>query len=308
MQLYVTGFVKLWRKLLGAEVSVKLDSTNITITKKGNTLNLPLNEIDLFDIQKGWFSDRLVIGCDNQIPIVLKGYKSELLNTFKQHFIQSLLALIATSERWQIFQTSIEQFASLDVYLSSSEWLPIAQLHQLVSRFTGLGIDASQLTNLVHQTVFEQAKKLSKEDVSELGRELHNQSVVPILLKKHADFFDSVEKLPLTEKQRIACVTNDDHNLVIAGAGTGKTATLVGKAGFLVEANIAKPKNVLMLAFGNKAATEMNERIKDRIPSVAQDIKASTFHALGNEIVANFAVIKKRLPLLWSNHCNLLNS
>lgn len=64
----------------------------------------------------------------------------------------------------------------------------IAQLHQLVSRFTHLGIDVSQLTNTVHRAVFTQAKKLSKEDVSELGRELHNQSVVPILLNKYADF------------------------------------------------------------------------------------------------------------------------
>lgn len=61
----------------------------------------------------------------------------------------------------------------------------------------------------------------------------------------------------------------------------------------ITEANIAKPKNVLMLAFGNKAAAEMNARIKERIPAVAQDIKASTFHALGNEIVANFCGYKK---------------
>ncbi|PKH03097.1 DNA helicase UvrD [Psychromonas sp. MB-3u-54] len=293
MQLYVTGFTKLWHKLLGVEVNVKLDSTSIIITQNGQKTHLPLNDIGQFDIQQGWFSDRLVVACDNQTPIVLKGYKSELLNSFKQNFIQSLLTLVAASERWQLFQTSIEQFTNRDVYLSSVGWLPIAQLHQLVSRFTGLGIDAAQLTNAAHQTVFEQAQKLSKDDVSELGRELHNQSVVPILLKKYTDFFDSVEKLPLTEKQRIACVTNDDHNLVIAGAGTGKTATLVGKAGFLVEANIAKPENILMLAFGNKAAAEMNERIKSRIPSVAQDIKASTFHALGNEIVAHFSGYKK---------------
>ena len=293
MQLAVTGLSKLWQRLLGNSASVKLDNTNLFITQNGKALNFHLNDIEQFDIQKGWFSNRLMITSINQTPIVLKGYKSEQLKQFKQQFIQSLLALVATSERWKSFQKSLEQFAHRDVYLSSFEWQPIAQLHELVSRFTGLGIDAAQLTNKLHQTLFESAQALSKEAVSELGRELHNQSVVPILLKKYAEFFDSVEKLPLTEKQRIACVTNDDHNLVIAGAGTGKTATLVGKAGFLVEANIAKPKNVLMLAFGNKAAAEMNERIKDRIPSVAQDIKASTFHALGNEIVAHFGGYKK---------------
>jgi len=293
MQLAVNGITKWWHKLLRVEVCVELDGTEIIITKNDSTSHLPLNDIEQFDIHQGWFSDRLVISCDNQSPIELKGYNSEELNKFKQQFIQSLLALVASSERWQMFQTSIEQLVNRDVYLSSGEWQPIAQLHQLVSKFTHLGINVSQLTNAVHRAVFIHAQKLSKEDVSELGRELHNQTVIPILLNKYAEFFDTVEKLPLTEKQRIACVTNDDHNLVIAGAGTGKTATLIGKAGFLVEANIANAKNVLMLAFGNKAAAEMNERIKDRIPSIAQDIKASTFHALGNDIVANFGGYKK---------------
>ena len=299
MQLTVNGMTKWWHKLLRIDLCVELDETEIIITKNGHTSHLPLNDIDQFDIQEGWFSDRLVISFDNQSRIELKGYKSEQLNKFKQQFIQSLLTLVASSERWQLFQTSIEQLVNRDVYLSSDEWQPIAQLHQLVSRFTHLGIDVSQLTNTVHRAVFTQAQKLSKEDVSELGRELHNQTVVPILLNKYAEFFDTVEKLPLTDKQRIACVTNDDHNLVIAGAGTGKTATLIGKAGFLVEANIANAKNVLMLAFGNKAAAEMNERIKDRIPSIAQDIKASTFHALGNEIVANFGGYKKAVHLIF---------
>jgi len=293
MQLVVGGLTKLWHKLLKVEVSVGLDATSIIIVRNGHASHLPLNDINQFDIRKGWFSHQLVIHCGHKEPIVIKGYKSEQLNQFKQQFIKLLLTLVASSERWQLFQKSIEQLTRRDVYLSSLEWQPIAQLHQLVTKFINLDIQPSQLTNPVHREVFKQAQKLSNDAVSELGRELHNQTVVPILLNKYAEFFDNVEKLPLTEKQRIACVTNDDHNLVIAGAGTGKTATLVGKAGFLVEADIAKAKNVLMLAFGNKAAAEMNERIKDRIPSVAQDIKASTFHALGNEIIANFGGYKK---------------
>lgn len=116
-----------------------------------------------------------------------------------------------------------------------------------------------------------------------------------MLASKFKVFFDEVEKNPLTDKQRIACVTNDDHNLVIAGAGTGKTATLVGKAGYLVESGIAKPENILMLAFGNKAAAEMNDRIKERIPSISQCLKASTFHALGNEVLAKHYGFKRSI-------------
>jgi DNA helicase-4 len=293
MKLKLSNLYEFWFRICQIHVSVELSSTDIVIDKGGVETHISLNDIELFEIRKGWFSNRLIIQCAGESLFVLRGYKSEQLNKFKSQFIESLLALVASSERWRFFQTSMEQLVNRDVYLSSYEWEPIAQLHKLVAKFTQLRINVSQLINPIHKAVFEQAQKLSSDDVSELGRELHNQSVVPILLDKYKVFFETVEKLPLTEKQRVACVTNDDHNLVIAGAGTGKTSTLVGKAGFLIEADIAKPKNVLMLAFGNKAAKEMNDRIRERIPNVAEDIKASTFHALGNDIVANFGGYKK---------------
>ncbi|TWX73800.1 UvrD-helicase domain-containing protein [Colwellia sp. C1TZA3] len=293
MRLTPASVVQFWHKIRGVQLSIELDSTTITIKRNGGVIEFSLNDINQFNVNKGWLFDSLTIGAEDQQQEVLKGYSSAVLNAFKQKVITTLLSLIASSERWLHFQQSLEQLKNREVYLSSTEWQPIAQLHFLVTKFSLLGINVEQLENPLHQQIFTQALSLKTTDVSELGRELHNQSVVPILLNKYAEFFDTVEKSKLTEKQRIACVTNDDHNLVIAGAGTGKTATLIGKAGFLVEANIASAKNVLMLAFGNKAAAEMNERIKDRIPSVAQDIKASTFHALGNAIVANFGGYKK---------------
>lgn len=166
-------------------------------------------------------------------------------------------------------------------------------VYQLVCKLQKLGISVDQLASPLHKKVFDQAKLLSAESISELGRGMHNQQVAPLLVNKYKVFFDEIGKNPLTDKQRMACVTNDDHNLVIAGAGTGKTATLVSKAGYLVESGIAKPENILMLAFGNKAAAEMNDRIKDRIPFISQSLKVSTFHALGNEVIAKHYGFKR---------------
>ncbi|TRX53470.1 UvrD-helicase domain-containing protein [Thalassomonas sp. M1454] len=293
MLLEVSTLTKYWNKIIGKTISVELDSTQISVTKNGTLTQISLNDVSHIEVKEGWLSSQLVISIDDQPHIVLKGYSSTTLNEFTQQAIQHLIALLATSDRWHAFEQSLDMLKNREVYLSSSEWQPIADLHLLVTKFSRLGIRPEELTNPLQQQVFQRAQALSKQDVSELGRELHNQMVVPILLEKHSVFFDTVEKMPLTDKQRIACVTNDDHNLVIAGAGTGKTATLVGKAGFLVEAKIAKAENVLMLAFGNKAAAEMNERIKERIPTVGEEFQASTFHALGNEIVSNHISYKK---------------
>ncbi|WP_158409652.1 UvrD-helicase domain-containing protein, partial [Halomonas sp. KM-1] len=54
------------------------------------------------------------------------------------------------------------------------------------------------------------------------------QSYVARQLQRYSDFFATVESQPLTERQREACVVDEDNNLVLAGAGTGKTSVMVG--------------------------------------------------------------------------------
>ncbi|MBJ6137938.1 UvrD-helicase domain-containing protein [Marinobacter litoralis] len=110
------------------------------------------------------------------------------------------------------------------------------------------------------------------------------QSYVAHQLKLYDNFFASVERKPLTERQREACVVDEDNNLVLAGAGTGKTSVMVGRAGYLIKSGQARASEILMLAFANKAAAEMQERIDNRLGRCG--VAASTFHKLGKEIIA----------------------
>ncbi|MGV2989368.1 UvrD-helicase domain-containing protein [Vibrio sp. E150_011] len=295
MHLSTHPAVNLWNKLWKKNQSIVLSSTSIRLENASQNLELPLDSLVNISIEKGLFFHRLVIETEDNGVVVLKGYRQSDLMDFTQKTIDSLLLLIASSDRWLAYQDSLAKLHARSCYLSSYEWRPIALVYQLVCKLQNLGISPDQLTSPLHRSVYEEAKSLSSESVSELGRNLHNEQVTPLLVSKYKRFFDEVEKNPLTDKQRIACVTNDDHNLVIAGAGTGKTATLVGKAGYLIQANIAKAENILMLAFGNKAAAEMNERIKDRIPANADHLKASTFHALGNDILARHHGFKRSI-------------
>jgi DNA helicase IV len=121
--------------------------------------------------------------------------------------------------------------------------------------------------------------KLTVEDKEKIrGHYIGNQ------LSLYKEYFNKVEKLPLTQRQREACVTDEDNNLVLAGAGTGKTSTIIGRAGYLVKSGQAKPKEILMLAFGNKAAKEMQVRIHTRFGDCG--MTASTFHKLGADIIS----------------------
>jgi DNA helicase-4 len=116
------------------------------------------------------------------------------------------------------------------------------------------------------------------------GLEDYRKAYVDKNKSKFAEYFANIESNPLTDNQIDACIIDEDNNLVLAGAGTGKTSAMVGRAGFLLESKQAKNNDILMLAFGKKAAKEMQERMHDRIG--INDISISTFHKLGKDIIS----------------------
>ncbi|OBU15224.1 DNA helicase IV [Photobacterium aquimaris] len=112
--------------------------------------------------------------------------------------------------------------------------------------------------------------------------EEHNQQWLLQQSQKWGSWFDSFEKSPLNESQRTAALINQDYNLVLAGAGTGKTSVLVARAGYLIASQAAVPEDILMLSFGRKAAEEMTDRLKQK---VSDRVKVATFHSLGSQII-----------------------
>ena len=92
----------------------------------------------------------------------------------------------------------------------------------------------------------------------------------------------NVEGKSLDDQQMKCIVRPDDNHLVIAGAGTGKTTTIVGKVKYLLKTDACKPEDILVLSFTNASATEMKERINKE---VGTEIEASTFHKLGLNIL-----------------------
>ncbi len=84
----------------------------------------------------------------------------------------------------------------------------------------------------------------------------------------------------LNEQQYAAATSNESQNLIIASAGTGKTSTIVGRIGYLLNKGV-KPQEILLLTFTNKAAQEMVARVAEYFgKDVAGKIDAGTFHAV----------------------------
>ncbi|MEK5277960.1 MULTISPECIES: UvrD-helicase domain-containing protein [Paenibacillus] len=110
-----------------------------------------------------------------------------------------------------------------------------------------------------------------------------NKEYIQRELIEAEELLSNIDGKSLDAQQRIAVVTDEDSNLVLAGAGSGKTLTIAGKVKYLVERKHVKPEEILLISFTKKSALEMKERIEHRlhIPVVAK-----TFHALGLEIIA----------------------
>lgn len=102
------------------------------------------------------------------------------------------------------------------------------------------------------------------------------------------EFFDTVEKNPLTDEQIHACVCMDDAVMVVAAAGSGKTSTMVAKTGYVLHERLAAPEQILLLAFNRATANEVGARIAEQlrgVPDVDQ-VRSNTFHAFGIDVIA----------------------
>lgn len=114
-------------------------------------------------------------------------------------------------------------------------------------------------------------------------------------LLSRKQFFDKIESNPLTEQQRLAVIRNNDRNLVLAAAGTGKTSVIVAKALDLIESGMATSEEILVLAYSKKAADELKDRLSLRSQESKLDLveppSISTFHALGRKILKDAQVV-----------------
>ncbi|MDG6249614.1 UvrD-helicase domain-containing protein, partial [Methanocalculus sp.] len=127
-----------------------------------------------------------------------------------------------------------------------------------------------------------------------------NASFIEKRMVDYVDLFNQ-SSFPLDENQKKAVIKDDKHNLIVAGAGSGKTEVLVTRIAYLIKRkpDIIHPDRILALAFQNKAAKEMRDRLKERFEV---EVKIKTFHALGKEILDTASHNKNTNPprLLFS--------
>ena len=91
-------------------------------------------------------------------------------------------------------------------------------------------------------------------------------------------FFKTVNSKPLDTQQKIACVLDSKNVQIIAGAGTGKTFTLIAKIKYLIAKKHVRPEDILCLSFSNTSVRDL----KGKLP---ENVEVRTFHSLGRSVI-----------------------
>ena len=89
----------------------------------------------------------------------------------------------------------------------------------------------------------------------------------------------------LNPQQYQAVTSTKGPILVLAGAGSGKTRVIIQRISWLIQVEQVLPAAILAVTFTNKAAREMQERLKDELRGRQKGVQLSTFHSLGVQLL-----------------------
>jgi ATP-dependent DNA helicase UvrD/PcrA len=123
-----------------------------------------------------------------------------------------------------------------------------------------------------------------------MQKSLFPENIPPERDSKESGSTATISRKVLNPSQYEAVTHKDGPLLVIAGAGSGKTRTLVYRVAHLLEQGVP-PENLLLLTFTRRAAQEMLWRASLLLDESCQDVAGGTFHATANMLLRRYGYL-----------------
>jgi DNA helicase IV len=194
-----------------------------------------------------------------------------------------------------------EQF--FDTYFEKSknnyEYLDPVDINKYKGEYYNLYQNALSYKNSISSLFKFDVRKKSRnfiekyDQLDDFCKEI-NDSLVDTLKPTIERLILPVEGKNLDEQQITAIAKDAYNHLVLAGAGTGKTTTIVGYIKFLLASHKANPEDILVLSFTNASASEMSDRLKKE---TSCKLEASTFHKFGMKIITE---VENKKPTIYT--------
>ena len=160
-------------------------------------------------------------------------------------------------------------------------------------------------------------KNLTTKNIFEKTEVDHIQNISSARLSAHRPSNKSLDTLPLDFRvenhlldgeQRKSIYDPARFNLTVAGAGSGKTTTILGKILYLLQSGFASPPEILVLSFTHDSATELRERfLREYYQAFAEQILLGKFPPPNITIETFHSLALKLLRSLWSDFSVVIN-
>nr|MDO8083753.1 UvrD-helicase domain-containing protein [Candidatus Sigynarchaeum springense] len=194
---------------------------------------------------------------------------------FKKDFLGRIASVQKEAEA--LIQSIIPRLRDLSTYLRDDE-------HKAIYRKISLEIDAIERFSAIWDEYL--APSAMRLRVLRDTLKDYNERFIAVNARRYRAFFSGKETstaVSLNDLQIRAILTDEKNVLTIAGPGSGKTRTLVDRVAFYVLKTGVSPEDILVLAYNNGAAKEVETRLASSY-GISQ-LKVSTFHALGLSII-----------------------
>ena len=199
------------------------------------------------------------------------------VNAYQQWHDTQCEQLAEHVPEWEAELTRLEQLPA---------FLPHSQVDQWVNK-VNQGLESMVMT--LDEAALRMPKRIARLSPWLLDTEEQQAERNRLWLDRERQnwevLFAQCESSPLNLSQQYAVLMNDDHNLILAGAGSGKTSVLTARVAYLLQSHQAQAEEMLLLAFGREAADEMKQRLDSKIGLSAEKVQVKTFHQLGLKIL-----------------------
>ena len=287
---YTNGIL---RSFFGRRVSLETKQENLQIF--GYHKIIQIDYVDIIDISiiSGLVSDVIKIYTTtgmNEIPSL----SSNKANTIKDDIVEStkkqISKIINKEKSLNKISSSIHALLNIEKYIAQSD------IRYLLNKLPDIGqylshpfFDISYLNKDARKSL-SILKDLQSGDSSYLIQK--NEEFIKRYQIKYSDLFNTIEKYPLSDEQVRACLVDEDRNLIVAAAGSGKTSTIIAKVVYIITSKLAKPEEILVLAYNKAVQIELKKRLgevskKVSIPKAPSNIM--TYHGFGIDVISSCA-------------------
>ena len=281
----ISGVSRLRTLLSSDRTVVSINGVTVWLEKSAGkpTATIPIQSIGAIDLERSWLRYCLVLQTSD-------GKKHSVGGLQHSEAAQIRDAILEVASRWQpeVCYLVAELAREIDGMLDGTRYIRRSESNTFRLDFTR---KLSRCRGLVEKylvpdvlTELHRLRALASPEAFESAQERSNGLFVKRQVQGVKDTVLTALTTQLTDEQAEAITTDEDATLVLAGAGTGKTAVIVGKAIHLVRNEGVAPDQVLVLAFNRKAA----EEVRDRLPKGLGEARVSTCHAFGRHVITAY--------------------